>query len=130
MLGISMEKQTNISGFNNRLRLYDPVTGDVDVDKTAAFLGITLTELASVFGVTKEQIRPDRAGTKTKQRIEQLTGALEAVAEKSFNGDFSKTQFWIKTPNPNFGYISPRTLILKGRYSKVIKFIESVLHAD
>lgn len=126
-----MEKQSvDIGNFKNSLKLYNTETGDVDVDATARFLEITLADLAKIFGVTKEQIRPERAGQKTKQRIEQLTGALESVAEKSFEGDIAKTKFWLKTPNPHLGYISPRTLILKGRHSKVIKFIESVLYAD
>lgn len=126
-----MQKQLiDLGTFKNSLKLYDSKTGDVDVDKTAEFLEITLKDLANVFGVSKEQIRPERAGQKTKARIEQLIGALEAVSEKSFDGNVEKTKFWLKTPNPNFGYMSPRNLILKGRYLKVIKFIDSVLHAD
>ena len=48
--------------------------------------------------------------------------ALEFVAE-TFDGDRAKTLFWPNTGNPNFGGPDPKTLIISGRYHKVLKFI-------
>lgn len=37
----------------------------------------------------------------------------------------NKVNWWIETPNPNFGNISPIYLIMIGKANKVIQFIES-----
>ena len=96
--------------------------GEVDVDATSKFLDISRAELAKAFGLSADCIRPDRIGAKTKERIKELACALEFVAE-TFDGDREKTLFWFNTGNPNFGGADPKTLIIRGRYHKVLKFI-------
>lgn len=98
--------------------------GNVRVDVTREFLGLSQKELAKAFGLSVEQIRVDRMGGKTLERIKELAYALESVAEV-FEGDKEKTSFWLNTPNHNFGGSSPKRLILNGRYQKVLKFIMS-----
>lgn len=83
---------------------------------------ISRTELAELFDLTPDQLRPDRIGAKTKEKITEIAGALEFVAD-SFNGDIKKAKFWFKTPNLNFGGASPRELFIRGRQKKVIQFI-------
>lgn len=97
-------------------------TGEVKIDSTREFLKISKVELANAFGLTPDQIREDRVATKTKERITELATALEYVAE-TFDGDKNKTLFWLNTPNPNFGGSTPKNLILRGRYHKLLKFI-------
>ena len=96
--------------------------GDVDIDATSKFLDISRAELAKAFGLSPDCIRPDRIGARTKERIKELACALEFVAE-TFDGNKEKTLFWLNTGNPNFGGTSPKTLIVHGRYHKVLKFI-------
>ena len=60
--------------------------------------------------------------SKTKERLKELAGAIEFVAE-TFDGDVNKAKRWINSPNLNFGGSSPKNLILKGRINKVTKFI-------
>lgn len=109
--------------FKNYLGLVDE-DGHVDVDKTADVMDISRSQLAEVFGLTSEQIRPERLSEKAAERVKELAAALDYVAE-TFNGDIKKTKYWIKTPNINFGGSTPRDLILRGRYKRVLSFILS-----
>ena len=97
-------------------------TGEVKVEETREFLKLSKIDLANAFGLTQDQIRDDRMATKTKERMAELATALEYVAE-TFDGDKTKTLFWLNTPNPNFGGSTPKNLILRGRYHKLLKFI-------
>jgi hypothetical protein len=107
----------------NFLNLFDE-EGNVKIQETQDFLEITRLELAELFGLTSDQLRPDRMGPKTKEKIAELAGALEFVAE-SFDGDTKKAKTWFKMPNLNFGGASPRELILRGKKNKVLQFILS-----
>lgn len=105
----------------NYLNLFDE-NGDVKIEETQDFMEISRTELAELFSLTPDQLRPDRIGPKTKEKIAELAGALEFVAD-SFNGDTKKAKAWFKMPNLNFGGASPRELILRGKKNKVLQFI-------
>lgn len=96
--------------------------GDVQVDKLGSVLDLAGTQLAEALNLSVDQIRQTRLTGKAKDRVEQLAMAIEYVSE-TFNGDFKTTVFWLKTPNRNFGGFSPRQLILKGKYKKVLEFI-------
>jgi hypothetical protein len=97
-------------------------TGEVSIDKTISVLETSKTELALAFNLSVDQMRQERLTGKAKERVEQLAIALEYVAE-TFQGDLKPTLFWIRTPNLNFGGLSPKQLILKGKSKKVIDFI-------
>ena len=116
-----IENQISNSAFKNCLGLFDQ-EGNIDVDKTADIMDISRNQLAEVFGLTSEQIRPDRLSEKAAERVKELAAALDFVAE-TFNSDVQKTKYWIKTPNLNFGGSTPRDLILRGRYKRVLSFI-------
>ncbi len=107
--------------FPNRLGFFSE-TGEVKIDEVQGFLDVSRKELAHIFGVSPDALREDRISQKTKERLGELAGAIEQVAE-AFEGDLNKTKFWIKTPNPNFGGSSPRQLIVAGRSQYVLKFI-------
>ncbi|PIP94343.1 MAG: hypothetical protein COW00_18705 [Bdellovibrio sp. CG12_big_fil_rev_8_21_14_0_65_39_13] len=106
---------------NNFLGLFTD-TGEVKIEETRNFLSLSKVELASAFGLSQDQIREERMAAKTKERFAELATALEYVAE-TFDGDKTKTSFWLNTPNPNFGGATPKSLIIKGRYQKLLKFI-------
>ena len=105
----------------NHLGLFTS-TGEVKVDETVKFLETSKRELAKAFGFSPDQLRPDRMSVRVKDKIKELSATLEFVAE-SFNGDIEKTLFWFNTPNPAFGGAIPKSLILRGRYKKVMAFI-------
>jgi hypothetical protein len=105
----------------NYLGFFDK-NADVKVEEVQKFLEMSRKEMAQVFEVSPDALRLDRISDKTKERLSELAGAIEFVAE-AFEGNLEKTKFWIKAPNPNFGGSSPRQLILHGRYQYVLKFI-------
>jgi uncharacterized protein (DUF2384 family) len=105
----------------NHLKFFDH-SGDVKLEDIRTFLGVPKIELAKAFGMTQEQLRDDRLSFKTQERLKELAAALEFVAD-TFNGDINKTRFWINTPNPNFGGATPKNLIIRGRFNKLLKFI-------
>jgi uncharacterized protein (DUF2384 family) len=105
----------------NYLGFFDE-NGDPILDKMTDFLSISRKELADAFGLSVDQIRPERMSEVAKQRVRELAGILEFVAD-IFAGDKKKALFWIKTPNPHFGGVSPRELIIRGRQRKVQSFV-------
>ena len=112
----------NLGSLPNLLKLFSP-TGDVNIDETAKFMEISRNQLAEALGISNDQIRPERMSDKVKQRVAELAGSLEIVAV-IFDGNVDKTKFWFKTPNPNLGNSAPRDLITRGRYKRVMDFIQ------
>ena len=106
---------------NNYLGLRDS-EGNVLVDKTVDFMETSKSELAEGLGLRADHIRADRLSPKAIEVLNQLAATLEFVAE-TFEGDLKKTKYWIKTPNLNFGGVSPRQLILRGKGQKVFQFV-------
>lgn len=98
--------------------------GEVQAERIWDIIGASRTELALGLGFQPDQIRQERLTGKAKERMEQIGAALEYVSE-SFDGDEKKTRYWIRTPNLNFGGFSPRQLILKGKFKKVLDFIRT-----
>jgi uncharacterized protein (DUF2384 family) len=105
----------------NYLGLFDE-NGDPILDKMTDFLSVSRKELAEAFGLSVDQVRPDRMSEIAKQRVSELAGILEFVAD-IFCGENKKALFWIKTPNPHFGGMSPREMIIRGRQRKVQAFV-------
>ncbi len=116
-----LENAISNSIMKNFLGLFTE-TGEVKIEETREFLKLSKIELANAFGLSPDQIREGRMAAKTKERVTELATALEFVAE-TFDGDKAKTLFWLNTPNPNFGGSTPKNLILRGRFHKLLKFI-------
>jgi uncharacterized protein (DUF2384 family) len=104
------------------MEFYSP-QGEVQVEKVWDTLSASRTELATALGYEPDQLRPERLTGKAKERVEQIASALEFVSE-TFGGDINKTLYWIRTPNLNLGNYSPKQLILRGKFKKVLEFIE------
>ena len=112
----SMEIKTYLGFFDKK--------GAVKVDKVLNFMDISRTELASAFGLTGDQLRPERMATKTKDTIAELAGSIEYVAG-IFKGNEDKTRKWFNIPNVHFGGSAPKKIILTGRFHRIRNFIYS-----
>ena len=44
-----------------------------------------------------------------------------------FFDDDRKTRLWLRTPNPMLGDVSPREMVLMGRYERLLRFITQAL---
>jgi hypothetical protein len=110
------------SMFSNHLKLFSS-EGKAVPEKVAIFLDISLNKLAKAIGV--DTLRAERLGPIAEQRLQELASALELVAQ-SLDGNISKARFWINTPNLHLGGSVPKTLILLGKYRKVVDFVNAV----
>ena len=111
-----MEVKVHLGLFNKK--------GVVEVNKVMDFMGISRVELASAFGLTADQLRPERIASRTKEVIGELAGAIEYVAG-IFKGDEMKTRKWFNLPNVHFGGSAPKKIILTGRFHRIKNFIYS-----
>ena len=105
------------------LRLFDK-KGIVKVNKLVDFMNISRQELASAFGLTSDQLRPERMASQTQNTISELAGAIEYVAGV-FKGNKEKTRQWFNLPNVHFGGSTPKKIILAGRFHRIKNFIYS-----
>lgn len=117
-------RKANLSlDIKTSLGLFDKA-GRVKVDKVMNFMEISRVELASAFGLTGDQLRPDRIAPRTKEIIGELAGTIEYVAG-AFSGNQEKTRKWFNLPNSHFGGSAPKKIILIGRFHRVKNFIYS-----
>lgn len=106
------------SGMKNRLKLFGP-EGELRVDATCECADITLEQAHQIF---KVKFAPKGISPRLVARLRELATCLEFVAE-TFGGNSKQTRFWWKTPNPEFGGLSPHELLLLRRYEKVFAFV-------
>ena len=118
-----MENVNHSMDVRVHLGLFDK-KGVVKVDKVMDFMNISRAELASAFGLTADQLRPERIASRTKEVIGELAGAIEYVAD-IFKGDEAKTRKWFNLPNVHFGGSAPKKIILTGRFHRIKNFIYS-----
>ncbi len=120
------DKMSNVvPGFNisTSIGLFDK-KGNVKIDKVLNFMDISRAELAGAFGLTGDQLRPDRTANRTKEVIAELAGSIEYVAD-IFSGNEEKTRKWFNLPNIHFGGSTPKKIIMNGRFRRVKSFIYS-----
>jgi uncharacterized protein (DUF2384 family) len=90
-------------------------------------LNLKQDEVSNATGVPRGTIRYDqKMSQQLKERLNDLATLLNLVAGY-FNGDQEKTLHWFATPNPMLGYISPRDMIVVGRFNKLLKFVYNAL---
>ena len=98
--------------------------GAVKIENVINFMDISRSELAVAFGLTGDQLRPERIADRTKEVIGELAGAIEHVAN-TFSGNEEKTRKWFNLPNAHFGGSAPKKVILACRFRRVKSFIYS-----
>lgn len=50
---------------------------------------------------------------------------IASLLMEFFNKDADKVKLWLKTPNPLFGGLSPKTMSASGMDSKLLKIIKN-----
>lgn len=116
-VGVSVENTISSSLFKNCLGLLAD-DGSIELEEVSALLDISRGELVKVFDLSEGGVEADD----NIEQLEELVVALDFIAE-SFEGDLVKTELWMNSSNRNFGGVSPRDLILKGKMKKVTKFV-------
>lgn len=89
----------------------------------AQFLDLEKADVARIANVATASVRFDEKIPKdVLDRLVEIANVCALVAE-FFEGDAHKTALWFKTPNPQFGGVSPRDMIRYGRYKKLLQFV-------
>ncbi len=87
------------------------------------------TDVSIAAKVPEKSIRYDeRIPVILKERLEEWATAINLVA--SFFQDANKTMLWFQTPNPELGDMKPRDMIILGRFSKLLSFIQIALEEN
>lgn len=95
--------------------------------KIIKFLDLSKEEVAKATGLPESSIRYDeRIPKELSGRLLEIGVICDLVADY-FEGDLKKTALWFKIKNPALGNLSPRDMILYGRYQKLVKFIRNAL---
>ena len=95
--------------------------GSVNVDRTCALAGVDVQRAFVLFGV-KQAARAEAYPASFVAKVRDLATALEFVAE-TLGGKSQAVSFWWRSPNPEFGGLSPFDLFTRKRYKTVFSFI-------
>ena len=104
-------------------RLYKNGIPQVSVIKD--IMGLTKAQIAESVEIQVTLLRSDaKMSKKVRDRMTEYAHIIDLVGNH-FNQDLDKTIRWFKLPNPALGGISPKEMILLGRYKKLMQFIMS-----
>ncbi len=105
-------------------------SGAPDAQKVLGLLKFTKQELAVATNTPISSIHyDDKMSQELKDCLLEWAVALNLVAI-FFNNDIHKTTLWFSTPNPLLGDISPREMIIVGRFKKLYAFIQTTLNEN
>jgi predicted nucleotidyltransferase len=94
------------------------------------FLRFTKADVARIALVSRASVRFDhKIPANVLERLAQIAVLCGRIAGH-FDGDASKTLVWFMTGNPLLGDMSPRDMILRGRYEALRRFVMQALERD
>jgi hypothetical protein len=94
-----------------------------------SFLHFRNEEISAVTGIPLQSVRFDaRMPEALKARALEWATAINLVGE--FFEDESRTILWFQTPNPLLGNITPKEMIMRGRFRKLLQFIQTALEEN
>lgn len=64
-------------------------------------------------------------------RIQQkVYDHIKEKVKKHMKWDDQKADFWMRTPNPNLGFVAPIWMIYNGREHKLVKFVNGCIFEE
>ncbi len=91
-----------------------------------SFLNFGNEEVSAATGIPLKSVRfDDRMPDALRERALEWATAINLVGE--FFKDENQTILWFQTPNPLLGSISPKEMIKRGRFRKLLQFIQTAL---
>ncbi len=94
-----------------------------------SFLHFHKEDVSAATGIPLQSVRfDDRMPEALKERAYEWAIAINLVGD--FFGDESRTILWFQTPNPLLGSISPKEMIKRGRFRKLLQFIQTALEEN
>ena len=104
--------------------------GDPDANRIADILNYKRKDVSVATDIPLDRVRLEslRIPRELKERIREWGTAINLVANHF--KDEKKTILWFQTPNPMLGNVSPRDMIMAGRFRKLLKFIQTALEKN
>jgi hypothetical protein len=104
--------------------------GTPDAHRILDLLKFTKQELSVATSIPIYSIfYDDKMSPELKNCLSEWAVALNLIAI-FFNNDIHKTTLWFSTPNLLLGDISPREMIIVGRFKKLRIFIQTTLNEN
>ncbi len=102
-------------------------SGRFQPQRVTRFLGLSKSEVAGLSGVAPSSVRFDgQIPRDLRDRLSEIAGTCTLVAE-FLGGDATRTGLWFKTRNPLLGDLSPREMIVSGRYDELRRVVMDAL---
>jgi hypothetical protein len=99
-------------------------TGQIDPLRLSCELGIPLSVLANAFGTTRERLIEHPQGKLEQWKATELLGALNQLAEYTTEKRYAL--WWLRTPQPEIGGLTPLEIMNEGRLDLVIRHISNI----
>lgn len=114
---------------NDILNLFDS-NGEPDASRIAGILNYKRKDVSVATDIPLERVRlePLRIPRELMERVREWGTAINLVGNHFH--DEKKTILWFQTPNPMLGNVSPRDMIIGGRFRKLLKFIQTALEKN
>jgi hypothetical protein len=96
---------------------------------TSDFLRFKKEDVSVAANVPLPSVRyDDRMPEVLRERMMEWAVAINLVG--SFFGEERRTILWFQTPNPLMGNVSPKEMILAGRFRKLLEIIQTALEEN
>ncbi|MGD9844743.1 MAG: antitoxin Xre/MbcA/ParS toxin-binding domain-containing protein [Variibacter sp.] len=103
----------------------DPDTPYLSPQRVAERLGVTLTELAKLAGVSRNTLSGKASARRVDAALSPIVRILASAAEMS--GDERRAAIWFKhQPIPGWGGKAAQDLVRQGDADKVLEYLEAV----
>ena len=103
--------------------LHDAVTGRIDAQKVADFMGVPLKQLAEGLGLYYKAVHRSPSATGFQQALRPVKRSLELLHE--FFGPVGAIRAWLNTPHPDLDGTSALETILEGKADAVALILEN-----
>ena len=89
------------------------------------YLGLRSKDMAHIVGRSTRTLKKNPKSEKVQKELRKIGYILKLLKEMTQNR--SKVQLWLRAPNPEYGGLSPREVISKGKIDSVIGYLEDIM---
>jgi len=99
--------------------------GYMDYKKLRMYLGLKVKDIAHIVGRSTRTLEKNPRSEKVQKELRKLGYTLELLKDMTKNR--SKTQLWLRAPNPEYAGLSPLEVISQGKVDSIIGYLEDIM---
>ena len=103
--------------------LHDELTGRIDAQKLAEFMGVPLKQLAEGLGLVYKSVHHNPSGPGFQEALQPVKRSLELLHE--FFGPKETIRAWLNTPHPDLDDSTSLATILEGKAFALVRILEN-----